>query len=91
MGGEILPTRDLLLKEGICSCRSKFFSLKVDHLGKAAKIQMAELLPMKYLATNFNYINVSKCCLFYPAVNQHLLEELKTELIQCGLIRTISA
>ena len=39
--------RGLLLKERICSCRSKFFPSKVDTIDKGGKMKMAELLPLE--------------------------------------------
>ena len=45
----------LLLKERICSCRSKFLSIKVDPIenGDKTKLKMAELLPVKCIFLKF--------------------------------------
>ena len=57
--------RCLLLKERICSCRSKFFSVRVDHTEKegknGAKRKMAELFPLKFYTFTLIQIIVVIC------------------------------
>ena len=48
LGNETLSKISLLLKERICSWRSKFFPLRVDsNRKKEAKLNLSELLPLK--------------------------------------------
>ena len=37
LGDEALPNRGLLLQERICSCRSKFFPVRVDPIENGGK------------------------------------------------------
>ena len=42
------PKWGLLLKERICSWKSKFFPLRVDPIEMESKLKMIELLPFGY-------------------------------------------
>ena len=70
LGNKAPPNKGQLVKEIICSYRSKLFPSRVDpHCKKGAKIKWSELLPLKVYPFAFNSVNCKKLGSFFPRVN----------------------